>query len=215
MHKVLKFMVIALGLLLASSNVNAANVVDQINEAIKNGDFKRVQTLVNSNPSTADQAERSLLKLVQDVVSDDPERASLAMTAASTLSPHITPSGAGGVVDDVKFLIKLIADKALLICNPSASDDSGQVKTPADPKKAAAAEAMASVMNGAETIAQVPAILAIDPQLVAQIQAQSAQCQEGETALLAQRPRFSPPRITPHIQPPPINPPPREEGSPD
>jgi len=156
-----------------------------------------------------------LLKLTHSVVAENPERASLAMTAASTLASHITSTGAGGVVEDVKALIKLIADKALLICNPAASDDQSQVKTPTDPKKAAAAEAMASVMNSAETIAQTPVIMAIDPQLVAQIQAQSAQCQEGEEALLAQRPRFSPPRIPPSILPPPLNPTPPEKGSPD
>ncbi len=212
MKNIINFLAIVCCLILISPLTHAASVMEQINGAIKQGDFKSVQALVDKNPDFADKTILALLDLVEKSLINAPESAALAMTAGSTMAPRITPSGAGPIAGDIKGIIKIIADKALLICNPAASDDQKQVQTPGDAKKAVLAQAMATIMNGAETIAQAPAILALDPQLVAQIQAQSAQCQEGDP-LLAQRPGFRPPHFPPFISPPPVYPPQKKDPS--
>ncbi len=204
-HKSLFILGVVLSL---SAPVQAATVADRIVTAIANNDYAQVQTLVRSNPNMTGAATDSLLKKVLGNVVDKPQGAARSMTTASVIAPGITPTDAKPVAENLRKLVKLIADKQLLICNPEAQANVGDVQAAMDPRKIEDAKAVASILDSAEDIAKTPAIVAVDPKLFADIDAQRSQCQTGDDALLAQSPGFRPQRFPHNIKPvpPPINP---------
>jgi hypothetical protein len=196
-------LLLAVGLFLTlTSTAYAAGVSDQVKDAVVKGDFNLVQSLVGKNPGATGKAEDALLKRTYGKLVDDPEHAAKAMSTASYLAPGIIPPDAQSVVDGLEKIVKLITDKSLLICNPEANANSGELQTPVDPKKIAAAKAVAAVLDDAGKIAQLPVIVAVQPQLFAQIQAASAQCETGDEASLAQMPHL-PQHLPPHLVPVP------------
>lgn len=215
MNKIIISLLSAALILFAGISVQAATIAEQISEAVAKGNYKTVQTLVNENPSSTGQAQNILLDSALGKLVSNPQEAAQAMTVASALTKDIEPKDAPLIAEKLKKIVKTIADKSLLICNPETSDDAGRLQTALDPKKLADAQAISSVMDAAEAIAQAPAIVAIEPKLFAQIQEQSGQCRTGEEALLAQRPSMRPGTIMPHLQRPGFPPPPRQQGSPD
>jgi len=211
MHKSIKLLAVTGLFFIFSSAANAGNVSDQIKDAVRKGDFNLVQTLVGKNPGTTGKAEDTLLKHVHGKIENDPVHASKAMSTASFLAPGIIPPDAPNVADNVQKIVKLIADKALYVCNPEANDNASQLQTPEQKRKIETAKAVAKILDDAGTIAQLPVIVAIRPQLFAEIQAQSAQCATDD-ALLAQKPGYRPQRFPPHLIPDPVPPTP---ASPD
>ncbi len=199
--------------LFACAQTQAATVAEQIVSAIASSDYALVQTLVKSNPNMTGKAEDTLLKKVLGNVVDKPQGAAKTMSTASVIAPGITPADARTVAEGLRKVVKLIADKQLLICNPEAQANVSDTQTAPDPKKVADAKAVASILDSAEDIAKTPAIVAIDPKLFAEIDAQRAQCQTGDEALLAQSPSNRPGHQRPNIIPPII--PPVNPASPD
>ena len=215
MRRVQNFLVVIGCLAVLSFSAQAASVSDQIVSAIAKGDYKTVQALVGNHPGTTGKAENALLSSTLDKLISKPQEAAVAMTVASSMTAGIKPADAASVAQDLRKIVKTIADKALLICNPETNANTGELNATADPKKVADAKAIASILDSAEAIAQTPAIVAIDPQLFAQIQAQSDQCETGDDALLAQKPNFRPQTILPHLQNPGFPPPNKHQASPD
>jgi hypothetical protein len=213
MRRILGFLVVFGCLTLAGFPAQAASIADQINSALAKGDYKTVQTIASGNADATGHAENALLKDVLGKLTTKPQAGAQAMTVAAALAPGITPESARGITEKLKEIVKTIADKSLLICNPEADADTGKPLAVVDPKKQADQQAIASILDSALAIAQTPAIVAVDPDLFNQIQAQSAQCQTGEEALLAQRPMFRKQAILPHLENPGI--PPQHPASPD
>jgi len=216
MGKIAKLFVFVGLLSIASFSAKAAGLAEQVAAAIAKGDYKTVRTLVNDNPGSTGQAQNALLDAALGKLVSQPQEAAQIMTVASSLSKGIEPKDAGSIAEKLRKIVKTIADKSLLVCNPEAADDASRIQAPLDPKKTADAQAISSVMEAAGALAQAPAIVAIDPELFAQIQEKSGQCQTGdEEALLAQRPLARPGTIMPHLQRPGFPPPPQRQGSPD
>lgn len=215
MKKILQFFVVMTLMALVSVSAEAASIGEQIAGAVAKKDYKTVQALVGGNPGSTGAAQGALLDSALDKLVKNPQEAAQAMTVASSLAKGLAPKDASAVAEKLKKIVKTIADKSLLICNPETSADSSNKQAPLDPKKAADAEAIMAVLSAAESIAEAPAIVAVAPELFAQIQEQSGQCETGEDALLAQRPGLRPGNIMPHLQNPGFPPPPHKQGSPD
>ena len=204
MRSLNKLLIVCGFVLSTISFAHAASIAEQIVTAIAGNDFNRVQTLVKNNPNTTGQAENSLITSAHGNLESMPQNAAKAMSTASTLAPGITPPDAKAVAENVRNLVKTIADKALLNCNPEANDNTGQLQTSESSKKIADQKAIASILDYAEEIAKTPAIVAVEPQLFADIAAMRAQCEE---ALLAQLPGQQPQNLPPGLIPTPIPPP--------
>lgn len=189
--------------MILNTSAQAVPVADQISAAIASNDYKLVQSLVKDNPSVVGHAEDSLLMNVYNNIVNQPQGAARAMATASTIAPGITPKDAKSVAENVKKIVKLIADKALFVCNPEANANTSQVQAPGDGKKLEDQKAIGSILASAEDIAKTPAIVAVEPQLFAAIEAQRSECATDEDALLAQLPGHQPQRLPPHIVPPP------------
>lgn len=212
-----KALIIAGVLAVLSAPAYAATPAEQIVSAIAVGNYGLVESIVKLNPGSTGHAENTLLTNVYGNVVPQPQGAAKAMSTASVIAPGITPTDAKPVAEGVRKIVKLIADKALLVCNPETNANTGDVQTPADPKKVADAKAVSSVLESAQEIAKMPAIVAVDPQLFSDIDAMMAACETGEEALLAQLPGSRPRTLPPHLIPPPFPPftPPPTPASPN
>ena len=171
MYRMRNILVVLGCLAVVSFSAQAASVSDQIVSAIAKGDYKTVQTLVGNHPGTTGRAEDALLDKVLDKLISKPQDAAQAMTVASAMTAGITPADAPSVAQDLRKIVKTIADKSLLICNPEANANTGEVNAPTDLKKVADAKAIIAILDSAEAMAHTPVIMAVDPKLYAQIQA--------------------------------------------
>lgn len=174
----------------------AASVSDQIKAAIAADDFIAVETIVAANPAANDQATEALLRYVKDNIAAKPMKAVLAaeaMDVALQLGPKVAPTGAKPVAD----LVKEISEQASIGCTSLAG------KTTSDASKAANSKALEAVQDGAEVLAQLPILVAANPQLVSDVKGENAKCRGGEDLQLSQTP-FAPPllRSLPPGQPP-------------
>jgi hypothetical protein len=157
----------------------ADSVADQINSAISSGNFQAVQALVAANPAAADMAVQALISSAQGNLGGHPDQAAQAMAAASALAVNLSAAGAAQVAGQVQALV----NSALAGCGGSCSGVSTSV---------------ASVLNSAEGIAQVPVVVAAAPQLFSQITIKLAQSSvptdsSGHVVTqLAQNPNFKP-----------------------
>ncbi|MDD5587331.1 MAG: hypothetical protein PHY92_10340 [Alphaproteobacteria bacterium] len=212
MCRIYKFLVVATFLALAGIPAQAASIAAQITSALAKGDYKTVQVLASGNADATGHAEGALLKDVYGKLTPKPQDAAQSMTVAAALASGIAPKNAKSVTEDLKKIVKAIADKKLLVCNPEADADTSKIEAATDPRKIADEQAIVSILDSALAIAQTPAIVAVDPDLFNQIQALSAQCETGEEALLAQRPMFRRQTILPHLQNPVT---PQHPASPD
>jgi hypothetical protein len=205
--------VVVAGIFLASvPSARAATVSEQITTAIADKNYRHVQTLAKSDPNVVGHAENSLLKHAQGNLTKRPQDSANAMAAAAAIAPGITPKDAREVADNVKNIVKDIADKALFLCNPESNANTAQVRTPEEKKKIEDAKAIASVLESSENIAKTPAVVAVAPRLFADIAAQRQACIEDP--LLAQSANFQ--RPSRPVRPiPPEPPPPPPPASPN
>lgn len=204
--------IVCAGLVLSFSvPAHAVPVTDQIAAAINNNDHKLVQTLVKDNPQLTGKTEDMLLKNVFTNVEKQPQGAAKTMLTASMIAPGITPKDASMVAEGVRKIVKLIADKALFVCNPEANANTSQVKAGTDGKNKEDMLAIHKILGAAEDVAKTPAIVAVDPKLFADISAMRSRC-EMEDAMLAESPKHRVQHLPPNITPPPLPPPP---ASPD
>jgi len=214
MKKALK-LVALLGCVLAigfgAGAAKAATIAEQITSAIAKGDFKTVQQLTSGNPAKTGFTTSGLLSYVRSNLTSKPDDAVGAMTLASALGDGIKAEDAKDIAGKLKGIVDEITDKALLLCNPEGDDQQKKTDASLSPEKQALAKSMEALMMGAENLAGLPVIAAVDPGLLDQIKTMNAQCQGGDTQL-AQRPSFSPQRQPPIIIPPPY-PPRRDEPS--
>lgn len=200
MRSILKFLFVLSLIVFGCSSAQAASVSEQINTAIKNGDYAAVQTLVGKNPTSTDLAERTLIQTAFSDLMTKPKNSESAMMSAAMMSGGITPAGASDVAGGLKKIVDMIADKALLVCNVDQGSDQSRLTASTDPTKLANQKAIMAILGSAEAIAQTPVIVKNYPQLLAQIQGETAKCGDEE-ALLAQRPG-SRPGVLPHGRPP-------------
>lgn len=200
MKIILRFFAVLALVTIAGAAANAATVQDQINSAIASGNFDTVKSLVVANPNSGDNTVEALLKLVQDNLTTNPALAAKAMAAAEALVHYVGSDAASKIASAIDNIVKTIADKGLLICNPAGEDDKEHVATSkgnTDNEKL-----IAEILASAETMAQSPVIVAALPQLYAEIKAQNAQCEGNEEAQLAQLPIFKPLNNPPQRKPP-------------
>lgn len=154
----------------------AASFSDQIKAAIDAGDFIAVEAIVAANPAVNDQATEALLRYVKDNLAAKPMKAVLAaeaMDVALQLGPKVVAAGAKPVAD----LVKEISEQASIGCTALTS------KTTSDAGKAASGKALEAVQNGAEALAQLPVLIAANPQLVSDVKGENAKCRGGELQL--------------------------------
>ena len=185
--------------LVLNSGAYAASVSEQIAAAIAADDFIAVEAIVvanpAANPAANDQATEALLRYVRDNIKAKPMKAVLAaeaMDVALQLGPRVVPAGAKPVAD----LVKEISEQASVGCASLTS------KTTSDAGKANG-KAIGAVQNGAEALAQLPVLVAANPQLVSDVKGENAKCRGGEDVQLFQA--SSPPpllRSLPPGQPP-------------
>lgn len=178
-------------LVLGSFPAQADAITDQISTAIQSGQLQTVRELVKANPTKTDEVAQMLLAFVKDNVSAKLGLAAQAMTVAEQLVPN-TSSGA---TLTIATLIKDITSQGVGLC--AANSDSG-LSGETD------VQSLTTVLNGAQAIAQMPNIVAVKPELYAQVRSDCDQCMNNnQDVLLAQQPPSFTSLVLPFGQNPP------------
>ena len=169
----------------------AASVTEQINQAIRAGDFKTVAALAAANPSVSGQTELALLTVVKDNLQTNWDVALQAMNVATPLVAKIDPASVNAVAIQITAIAAVINDKHLVLCSNDKVSNETTVSTTgggsAGIQPNAESVAAAKIMSGLEAMAQTTPVVAANPKLYAQLAGDATQCDQN-TAELAQRP---------------------------